>query len=103
MLRILRSDYFFNNHIRSIIKQAVCRPLINFNSRSKRFLDSLNEPPPFEQACIFGERSEFSIALYHLSTSNNAFFYGRLLFASPLLRINDWNDLLVSLITIVRT
>ncbi|KAL7445542.1 hypothetical protein ACHAXH_007831 [Discostella pseudostelligera] len=39
---------------RSLIKQAVVRPLINLNARSKRYRDWLNEAPQFEQSFIFG-------------------------------------------------
>ena len=40
---------------RSLIKQALYRPLINLNARSRRFIDWLNEPPEFERAFIFGK------------------------------------------------
>jgi len=39
---------------RSLIKQAVIRPLINLNTRSRREIDSLNTAPKFEQSFIFG-------------------------------------------------
>ena len=39
---------------RSLIKQAVIRPLIDVNSKSKRYLDSLKEPPFFERSFVFG-------------------------------------------------
>lgn len=39
---------------RSILKQAVFRPLINLNARSRRYIDWLNEAPPLEQSFIFG-------------------------------------------------
>ena len=40
---------------RSLIKQAVIRPLINLNARSRRYREWLNEAPQFEQSFIFGE------------------------------------------------
>ena len=40
---------------RSLIKQALYRPLINLNAKSRRFIDWLNEPPEFERAFIFGK------------------------------------------------
>lgn len=46
---------------RSLIKQAVLRPLINLNSRSRRYRDWLNEAPPFEQSFIFGEVMNYSV------------------------------------------
>lgn len=52
------SQFFSQLHLdylRSIIKQALCRPLMNLQSKSRRCLNILNDPPPFEQACIFGE------------------------------------------------
>ena len=39
---------------RSLIKQAVIRPLINVNARSRRYLDWLNAAPEFEKSFIFG-------------------------------------------------
>ncbi len=39
---------------RSLIKQALYRPLVNLNKRSRRYLDRLNEAPDFEKAFIFG-------------------------------------------------
>ncbi len=39
---------------RSLIKQAVKRPLINVNSKSRRYLDSLKEPPLYERSFVFG-------------------------------------------------
>lgn len=39
---------------RSLIKQALFRPLVNVNARSRRFLDSLNEAPYLEKSFIFG-------------------------------------------------
>jgi len=39
---------------RSLIKQAVLRPLINLNTRSKRYIDSLNTAPALEQSFLFG-------------------------------------------------
>jgi len=39
---------------RSLIKQAVFRPFINLNARSRRYIDWLNEAPAFEQSFIFG-------------------------------------------------
>mmetsp|Transcript_22211 Transcript_22211/g.48220 ORF Transcript_22211/g.48220 Transcript_22211/m.48220 type:complete len:141 (-) Transcript_22211:455-877(-) len=39
---------------RSLIKQAVCRPLVKFNARSKRQNEYMNDVPPFEQSFIFG-------------------------------------------------
>ncbi|KAL7553133.1 hypothetical protein ACHAWF_016395 [Thalassiosira exigua] len=39
---------------RSLIKQALLRPLINMNARSRRYLDWLKEPPVFERGFIFG-------------------------------------------------
>lgn len=40
---------------RSLIKQALLRPLINKNARSRRYIDWLNAAPPMEQSFIFGE------------------------------------------------
>ena len=39
---------------RSLIKQAVLRPLISVNSKSRRYLDSLKEPPHYERSFVFG-------------------------------------------------
>jgi len=39
---------------RSLIKQAVFRPLINLNTRSRRYIDRLNAAPAFEQSFLFG-------------------------------------------------
>ena len=40
---------------RSLIKQAVFRPLVNLNACSRRYKDWLNEAPSFEKSFIFGE------------------------------------------------
>mmetsp|Transcript_17144 Transcript_17144/g.37879 ORF Transcript_17144/g.37879 Transcript_17144/m.37879 type:complete len:1186 (-) Transcript_17144:79-3636(-) len=39
---------------RSIIKNAICRPLCHLNSKSSRYVSWLNECPPFEQGFLFG-------------------------------------------------
>lgn len=39
---------------RSLIKQAVKRPLTNVNSKSRRYLDTLKEPPLYERSFVFG-------------------------------------------------
>jgi hypothetical protein len=39
---------------RSLIKQAVARPLIDVNAKSKRYLDSLKEPAYYERSFVFG-------------------------------------------------
>lgn len=54
---------------RSLIKQAVVRPLINLNARSSRYRDWLNEAPLFEQSFIFGEN-------YEETYSNFGFVHG---------------------------
>ena len=40
---------------RSLIKQAIIRPLTNLNARSRRYIDWLNEAPPFEKSFLFGK------------------------------------------------
>lgn len=40
---------------RSLIKQAVFRPLINLNARSRRYIDWLNAAPEFEKSFRFGQ------------------------------------------------
>ena len=40
---------------RSLIKNALFRPLINLNSKSRRYIDWLNTAPPFEKSFIFGK------------------------------------------------
>ena len=40
---------------RSLLKQAIFRPLINLNKKSRRYLDRLNEAPEMEKAFIFGK------------------------------------------------
>jgi hypothetical protein len=49
---------------RSLIKQAVVRPLINLNARSKRYRDWLNEAPQFEQSFIFGKLTHFKCSRF---------------------------------------
>ena len=40
---------------RSLIKNALFRPLINLNSKSRQYIDWLNTAPPFEKSFIFGK------------------------------------------------
>lgn len=39
---------------RSLIKQAVKRPLIDVNTKSNRYLNHLKEPPLYERSFVFG-------------------------------------------------
>lgn len=39
---------------RSILKQAVFRPLVNLNKKSRRYHDWLDAPPEFEKSFLFG-------------------------------------------------
>ena len=48
---------------RSLLKQALFRPLINLNARSRRYIDWLNAAPPFEESFIFGEPSNHILYL----------------------------------------